>query len=264
VAVALGIDVGAHRHDAVLLDGTVVTDLGDLRAPDELGRLLERHRPGVIAIDAPPRFAPDGVAYRAAERRLRSHGIQAFYVPPPSRGGGAFYDWMRAGFDLFEVASACGYPLACRVEDAAGGAIEAFPHGAAVALADRLPPRGLRGAARRRWRQTVLAEQGVAGLVVFAAVFGLALRDTIALRRSSQGWIGVLGSGLLASLLGFALHNQFDVTLVEGTGTYFWAVLGLLSALTAVERREATARGTGTGRGSADEPTSSPSPTHLS
>lgn len=159
---ALGVDVGARRHDAVLLDGTVVTDLRDLRSPDELGGLLERHRPDVVAIDAPPRFAPDGVAYREAERRLRAHEVQAFYVPPASRGAGSFHDWMRAGFGLFDVAAACGYPLACRVEDAAGGAIEAFPHGAAVVLAGRLPPRGLRGAARRRWRQTVLAEQGVA------------------------------------------------------------------------------------------------------
>ncbi len=161
MARALGVDVGAHRHDAVLLDGTVVTDLGDLRSADELGGLLERHRPDVVAIDAPPRFAPEGVAYREAERRLCRHGIQAFYVPPPSRGGGAFHGWMRAGFDLFEVAATCGYPLACRVEDAAGGAIEAFPHGTAVALAGGLPPGGLRGAARRQWQAAVLAKQGV-------------------------------------------------------------------------------------------------------
>jgi predicted cobalt transporter CbtA len=35
---------------------------------------------------------------------------------------------------------------------------------------------------------------------------------------------------MLASLVALLIHNQFDVTLLEGTGMYFWALLGLLSA----------------------------------
>ena len=84
----------------------------------------------------------------------------------------------------------------------------------------------------------LLAEQGVVGFAGFAVVFWLACRDSVRLRRSPERWIRVLASALVASLLGFAIHNQFDVTLGEGTGTYFWGVLGLVAAVRSVPRQE--------------------------
>jgi O-antigen ligase len=84
----------------------------------------------------------------------------------------------------------------------------------------------------------LLAEQGLVGFVGFAAVYGLAIRDSLRLQRSTQRWLGIMGSAILASLLAFGFHNLFDVTLREGTGTYFWGLLGLLSALTVIRLEE--------------------------
>ncbi len=84
----------------------------------------------------------------------------------------------------------------------------------------------------------LLAEQGIVGLVSFAVVFGLALRDGVRLRRSSRRYTSVVATSIVASLSAFAVHNQVDVTLLEGTGTYFWAMLGLLGALTVIDREE--------------------------
>lgn len=83
----------------------------------------------------------------------------------------------------------------------------------------------------------LLAEQGVVGFLSFVVVFGLALRDSVRLQRAEARWISVMGKALTASLLAFAVHNQFDVTLVEATGTYFWGLVGLLGALTFIERQ---------------------------
>lgn len=83
----------------------------------------------------------------------------------------------------------------------------------------------------------LLAEQGVVGFLSFVVVFGLAIRDSVRLQRAKARWISVMGKVFAASLLGFAVHNQFDVTLVEATGTYFWGLVGLLGALTFIARQ---------------------------
>jgi O-antigen ligase len=77
----------------------------------------------------------------------------------------------------------------------------------------------------------LLAEQGLLGLVAFGAVFVAALLRTVGLRRSPDGWIRAMGTAALAALVAFFVHNLFDVTLLERTGTYFWGLLGLVSAL---------------------------------
>jgi hypothetical protein len=41
----------------------------------------------------------------------------------------------------------------------------------------------------------------------------------------------VTALALLAALLAFAVHNVFDVTLLERGGQQVWALLGLASAL---------------------------------
>jgi putative inorganic carbon (hco3(-)) transporter len=84
----------------------------------------------------------------------------------------------------------------------------------------------------------LLAEQGVVGFVSFAVVFWLAVREGLRVRRSSEQWARIMGSALVASLLAFAVHNQFDVTLGEGTGTFFWGVLGVVAAMRTVAPEE--------------------------
>jgi len=85
----------------------------------------------------------------------------------------------------------------------------------------------------------LLAEQGLVGLVAFGAVFAAALHHGLALRRSSERWLEVLGTAMVAALAAFFVHNLFDVTLLERTGSYFWGVLGLLGALSAIDSRAA-------------------------
>ncbi len=80
---ALGIDVGASRKgmDLVLLDDArepvrVVSKVGI----DQLGSLVGELQPDVIAIDAPPAWAPHGSS-RLTERLLAQCNIHAFNTP---------------------------------------------------------------------------------------------------------------------------------------------------------------------------------------
>jgi len=82
----------------------------------------------------------------------------------------------------------------------------------------------------------VLSEGGLLGFVLLLAVLTVAFRVALDLRRSDERWMVVIGTAGLASLAAFFVHNQFDVTLLEGTGVYFWALLGLLSGLSAAAR----------------------------
>jgi O-antigen ligase len=82
----------------------------------------------------------------------------------------------------------------------------------------------------------MLAEQGILGLLSLLAIIGVAVRMALELRRHAERWLRVLGSAMLAALVAFLIHNMFDVTLIEETGIDFWAMLGLLSALSAIGR----------------------------
>jgi O-antigen ligase len=75
-----------------------------------------------------------------------------------------------------------------------------------------------------------LATEGLIGLVALLAILGSAAAAAISLRRRGGQTAAVLGGAFLASLVALLIHNQFDVTLLEGTGMYFWALLGLLAA----------------------------------
>ena len=75
-----------------------------------------------------------------------------------------------------------------------------------------------------------LATEGLIGLLALLSVLGTATVMAVRLRRRGGPVAVAIGSAALASLVAFLVHNQFDVTLLEGTGIYFWAVLGLLAA----------------------------------
>jgi predicted RNase H-like nuclease len=157
---ALGIDVGAPRKgmDLVLLDDArepvrVVSKVGI----DRLGSLVGELRPDVIAIDAPPAWAPNGSS-RLTERLLAQCNIHAFNTPSARAGSGhPFYAWMEFGFEVFAVAATRGYPR-YRAGAPRGSAMEVFPHGSAAVLAGCLPPRG---AKKKPWRERILVSQGV-------------------------------------------------------------------------------------------------------
>ncbi len=76
-----------------------------------------------------------------------------------------------------------------------------------------------------------LAEQGLIGLAALLAVLSTAVLTLIRARGSPERWVRVTALALLAALLAFAVHNVFDVTLLERGGQQVWALLGLASAL---------------------------------
>jgi predicted nuclease with RNAse H fold len=161
---SLGIDVGQHHHDAVMLDGRAVVD-APVRFSDasRLRDLVETWRPEVVAIDSPPCFAPGGTS-RWAERSLHRRGIRIFPCPCAERAeGNAFFDWMRAGFGLFVAAAEAGFPVSVDASAVRGRAVEVFPHGSAVTLRGARPAAGTTRSARRKraWRSQVLADKGV-------------------------------------------------------------------------------------------------------
>jgi O-antigen ligase len=83
----------------------------------------------------------------------------------------------------------------------------------------------------------LLSEQGLLGLLVFTAVVVLAIRAALVLRRSRDRVVSLVGTAVLASLAAFLVHNMVDVTLLETTAIYFWAVLGVAAAGTGIVAR---------------------------
>jgi O-antigen ligase len=82
-----------------------------------------------------------------------------------------------------------------------------------------------------------LAEGGILGLLAVLAILGVAIHLALRLRRHPERWVSVFGRAALASLVAFAIHNLFDVTIIGNTGIYFLALLGLLSAVANIARR---------------------------
>lgn len=157
---ALGIDVGVGKGlDLVLLDHRLVPRRVLSRvAIERLGQLIDELAPDALAIDAPPAWAPTGKS-RMTERILAERNIHAFNTPSATHGrGNRFYGWMEAGFEVFKVAEAHGFPR-YRAGEPKGTAMEVFPHASATVLAGVLPPAG---SSKRAWRTKVLRAHGVA------------------------------------------------------------------------------------------------------
>jgi predicted nuclease with RNAse H fold len=157
---SLGIDVGVRKGlDAVLLDDSLtVVEASRHVGLDELGELIDRSGPDVIAIDSPPSWGSSGAPSRLAERELRRLGIISFATPSDPRSAEhPFYKWMTVGFDVFQIAGEMGYPRYA-AGPVRGTALEVFPHASAIALAGWLPPSRRY---KREWRARILEEQGV-------------------------------------------------------------------------------------------------------
>jgi len=87
----------------------------------------------------------------------------------------------------------------------------------------------------------LLAELGLLGAGLFVGLLAAAAHRAMALRRSVDRWVAAHGRGMLAAMAAFAIHNVFDVTLLEQAGSYVWALLGLVSAVAVVARTEEVA-----------------------
>jgi predicted nuclease with RNAse H fold len=165
---SLGIDVGVRKGlDVVLLDDRL--DLLDDRLEllslhrhvelGSLGALIDDLRPDVVAIDAPPAWGTSGGS-RRTEAALRALGIQSYGTPSdPRKADNPFYDWMRVGFKVFEIAASRHFHRYAG-GDVLHAAIEVFPHASAVVLAGCLPPTGT---GKREWRMGVLEKARVVG-----------------------------------------------------------------------------------------------------
>jgi predicted nuclease with RNAse H fold len=152
VSLAIGVDVAARRGcDVVALgDDLVARPAGRVFRGSELRLMLNQLQPDVVAIDAPPAWAPDGER-RDCETQLTARGVCLFTTPDRARGtSNAFYGWMQIGFELFDGAR--GFP-----------SFETFPHATAVAIRGHLPAAGLlrRRSAKKEWRLDALREAGV-------------------------------------------------------------------------------------------------------
>jgi O-antigen ligase len=83
----------------------------------------------------------------------------------------------------------------------------------------------------------LMAEQGILGLLAFVAILIAAVRITLRLRSSRDRSARLLGSGLLAALVAFLVHNLFDVTFEDPqTGLYVFVLFGLIAAADYVYR----------------------------
>lgn len=155
---ALGIDVGLHNLDLVLLDRArqVERTLPRL-SHSSLRDLVLELRPDIVTIDSPARWAPPGG--RATEHAMRKLNVQLYATPSSdSRSLKGFHDWMEAGIAVFE-AVASDYPL-FDGSDLHRRTIEVFPHASAVVLAGHLKPKEM---GKHEWRQGVLSSAGVEG-----------------------------------------------------------------------------------------------------
>jgi O-antigen ligase len=84
------------------------------------------------------------------------------------------------------------------------------------------------------------ATEGLVGLVVLLLILASAASVALRLRRSDGRPDAIFGSAAVAFLAAFLIHNQFDVTLLEGTGIYVWALLGLVAGAWAPGREDGT------------------------
>ncbi|MEP6759407.1 MAG: DUF429 domain-containing protein [Actinomycetota bacterium] len=202
---ALGLDVGgaSRKHlDIVVMDGDrQIAAVGSRIPVQRLRALIDDQCPDVIAIDAPPAWAPAGHRSRMTERELKLLGIQAYYTPDKTTGeSNDFYAWMRNGMAAFRAAERAGFPV-YRAGKVRGCALEVFPHATATVLAGCVAPANQTASAKRAWRAGVLRAQHVptaqlrtldqvdAALAALTGIVALELRDPFAPGMPDEGRI---------------------------------------------------------------------------
>jgi predicted nuclease with RNAse H fold len=157
-SIALGVDVGLHFVDVVVLDGATVEHRRV--AADGFAAVLEEARPAIVGIDSPAGWAARGGA-RASETALIAAGIRCFRTPTADRVSSSFYDWVRTGHAVFATCVAHGFAVGRALPLASPCAIEVFPHATALALLDA-PYATKRPVDKLTARRSALARAGIA------------------------------------------------------------------------------------------------------
>lgn len=156
--VAAGVDVGGLRkgfHAVALKQGQLIATLAHA-APAAIVDWCLQLGAQAVAVDAPCRWSATGRS-RAAERELRSEGIQAFATPTLAVATAKpFYRWMVNGADLY-LQLAPHYLLFEGGEHERRICLETYPQAVACALATRLLP----AKHKRTNRRAVLSDAGV-------------------------------------------------------------------------------------------------------
>ena len=160
--IALGIDVGGERKGfhAVALNSSrkVVGEPYRLATAAEIGPLIAKLSPAVVAIDAPCQWSQD--KSREAERALARAGIRSFCTPSRARAPQnlTFYGWMFQGEAAFAAATST-HPHFGGGKSVRGHTIEVFPNATTIVLTGQPNPKGI---SKNQWRRQLLAEQGIA------------------------------------------------------------------------------------------------------
>jgi predicted nuclease with RNAse H fold len=171
-AIVIGIDVAAARPStavavragrAAQVVEWMEADHGDSEQVAALMAWIVRHKPAVVAVDAPQDYrrpkrraadsrSQDGrraPASRACDRELLARRISVYQVPAKEAvdvGEARLPEWMRVGFDYFRRLRRLGFEIP---DDAVmpgmlGGppaVLEIYPHGAFAAVLGGLPPK---------------------------------------------------------------------------------------------------------------------------
>jgi predicted nuclease with RNAse H fold len=107
----LGVDVGGKRKgfDVAVVDERQVVDIQGSLDREAVARLVETHRPVLVAIDSPRCCAPEGQTARAGERQLASSICGIRWTPDAQRvRASPYYAWIVHGLDLFDDLAARG------------------------------------------------------------------------------------------------------------------------------------------------------------
>lgn len=139
-----GVDVGAPRkgfHAAIVDDARVTAGPTRLPSVGATVAWLARHRPALVAVDAPIEAGP-----RPCERELARRVCHLYYTPAVMTGD--FYAWMRHASELYAALRNAGIV-----------AVECFPTATWTRIGG---PRGSRS--RASWTTEIVAELGLAGV----------------------------------------------------------------------------------------------------
>jgi predicted nuclease with RNAse H fold len=157
---ALGIDVGEHSLDMVLLsDGREVMETRGRSTVADLQVLIVEHRPSVIAIDCPSGWARRP-RRRECETTIGRLGVNCFSTPIEAVGlEGSFYRWIIHGLTAYACCAAAGYVQFGTGRVGVGNVVEVFPYASVVALLGGLPTPGR--SAKKVTRANALIAAGV-------------------------------------------------------------------------------------------------------
>lgn len=147
-----GVDVGGHGKGfdvAVVNRGGLVSRPRRLKSATAVVDWLRPKSPELVAVDSPRAPAPQGARARQCERDLSREVCGIRWTPDRAALdlGGAYYDWVRNGLELYSALHKAGLV-----------AIEVFPTAAWTRWG------GPRDASRAAWSRRVLAELGLEGL----------------------------------------------------------------------------------------------------